>query len=144
MHTPSHTKVCKFFNFQLTFSQLILPLILEPAKVRIPLNTTGWKDWAWRCATQDGGSLAGCCQGKFSPGTCVYKGDRFKNTSILEVRTYYKPTETFQYTHFSSCHPPGVSKGFIKGEALRLLWTNSSETTFQTTPTRERLFRRSG
>ena len=35
-----------------------------------------------------------------------------------------------QYTHFSSCHPPGVSKGFIKGNALRLLRTNSSETTF--------------
>ena len=34
------------------------------------------------------------------------------------------------HTHFSSCHPSGVSKGFIKGEALRLLWTNSSETTF--------------
>ena len=26
MHTPSHTNVCKFFNFQLTFSQLILHL----------------------------------------------------------------------------------------------------------------------
>ena len=26
MHTPSHTKVCKFFNFQLTVSQLILHL----------------------------------------------------------------------------------------------------------------------
>ena len=26
-HTPSHTNVCKFFNFQLTFSQLILHLI---------------------------------------------------------------------------------------------------------------------
>ena len=62
--------------------------------------------------------------------TCVYKGDRFNSTSILDVRTHYKPTETFQYTHFSSCHPPGVSKGFIKGEALRLLRTNSSETTF--------------
>ena len=46
------------------------------------------------------------------------------------MRTHYKPTETFQYTHFSSCHPPGVSKGFIKGEALRLLRTNFSETTF--------------
>ena len=55
--------------------------------------------------------------------TCVYKGDRCKDTSILDVRTHYKPTETFQYTHFSSCHPPGVSKGFIKGEALRLLRT---------------------
>ena len=26
-------------------------------------------------------------------------------------------TETFQYTNFHSCHPPGVTKGFIKGEA---------------------------
>ena len=26
MHTPSHTNVCKFFNFRLTFSQLIFHL----------------------------------------------------------------------------------------------------------------------
>ena len=36
-------------------------------------------------------------------------------------------TETFQYTHYTSCHPPGVKRGFIKGEAIRLLGTNSSE-----------------
>ena len=63
--------------------------------------------------------------------TCVYKGDRFRDTSILDVRTHYKPTETFQYTYFTSCHPPGVNKGFIKGEALRLLRTNSSRKTFE-------------
>ena len=63
--------------------------------------------------------------------TCVYKGDRFRDTSILDVRTHYKPTETFQYTYFTSCHPPGVSKGFIKGEALRLLRTNSSRKSFE-------------
>ena len=40
------------------------------------------------------------------------------------------PTETFQYTHFESCHPPGVRKGFVKGEALRLLRTNSSKAKF--------------
>ena len=50
--------------------------------------------------------------------TCIYKGERFKKESILDVRTHFKPTETFQYTYFSSCHPPGVKKGFIKGEAL--------------------------
>ena len=54
----------------------------------------------------------------------------FKNESILHIRTHYKPTETFQYTHFTSSHPPGVKKGFIKGEALRRLRTNSSETAF--------------
>lgn len=47
--------------------------------------------------------------------TCIYNGDRFKKHSILDVRTHFKPTETFQYTHFDSCHPPGVRKGFIKG-----------------------------
>ena len=47
------------------------------------------------------------------------------------MRTHFKPTETFQYTHYSSCHPPGVKKGFIKGEALRLLRTNSSKTIFE-------------
>ena len=63
--------------------------------------------------------------------TRVYKGERFKKENILDVRSHFKPTETFQYTHYSSCHPPGVSKGFIKGEALRLLRTNSSKTTFE-------------
>ena len=63
--------------------------------------------------------------------TKVYKGVRFNKDSILDVQTHFKPTETFQYTNFYSCHPPGVTKGFIKGEALRLLRTNSSETTFE-------------
>ena len=47
------------------------------------------------------------------------------------MRTHFKPTETFQYTHFSSSHLPGVKKGFIKGEALRLLRTNSSKELFE-------------
>ena len=51
--------------------------------------------------------------------------------SILDIKTHFKPTETFQYTHFSSSHPPGVKKGFVKGKALRLLRTNSSKTTFE-------------
>ena len=65
--------------------------------------------------------------------TNVYKGERFKKAAVLDVCTHFKPTETFQYTHFSSCHPwpPGVKRGFIKGEALRLLRTNSSKTLFE-------------
>ena len=59
--------------------------------------------------------------------TSVYKGLRF-NT---DVKTHFKPTETFQYTEFTSCHPPRVKKGFIKGEALRLLCTNSSRFNFE-------------
>ena len=63
--------------------------------------------------------------------TVVFKGVRLKNESILDIKTHYKPTETFQYTHFNSCHPPGVKSGFIKGEAMRLPRTNSSKTTFE-------------
>ena len=63
--------------------------------------------------------------------TSVYKGLRFNTESILDVKTHFKPTETFQYTEFTSCHPPGVKKGFIKGEALRLLRTNSSRFNFE-------------
>ena len=63
--------------------------------------------------------------------TNVYKGLRFYTESILDVKTHFKPTETIQYTEFTSCHPPGVKKGFIKGEALRLLRTNSSRFNFE-------------
>ena len=63
--------------------------------------------------------------------TCVYKGERFNKESKLDVRTHFKPTETFQCTHFSSCHLQGVRKCFIKGEVLRLLRTNSSKTKFE-------------
>ena len=63
--------------------------------------------------------------------TIIYKGDRFRNGAILDIHTHYKPTETFQNTHFTSCHPPGIKRGFITGEALRLLGTNSSGTMFE-------------
>ena len=46
------------------------------------------------------------------------------------MRTHFKPRETFQYTHFDSCHLPGIRKGFIKGDFLRLLRTNSSKAKF--------------
>ena len=42
--------------------------------------------------------------------TSIYKGERFKKESILDVRTHFKSTETFQYTYFSSCHPQGLRK----------------------------------
>ena len=63
--------------------------------------------------------------------TAVYKGTRFKEKSILDAKTHFKQMETFLHTHFTSCHPPSVKKGFVKGEALRILRKNSSETTFE-------------
>jgi len=47
--------------------------------------------------------------------TVVFKGERLKKESIyLDIKTRYKRTATFQYTHFNSCHPPAVKNGFIK------------------------------
>ena len=63
--------------------------------------------------------------------TVVYKGTRFKEKSIVDVKTHFKRTETFQYTHFTSSHPPSVKKRFVEGEAVRILRTNSSKTTFE-------------
>ena len=63
--------------------------------------------------------------------TTVYKGERFEKEPILDMRTHYKPTETSQYTNYNNCHQAGVKKGFVKGEALRLLRTNSSKVGFK-------------
>ena len=46
--------------------------------------------------------------------TKVYKGDRFNKEAILDVRTHFKHTVTFQYTNFYLCHPPGVTKSLTK------------------------------
>ena len=62
--------------------------------------------------------------------TTIYKGEIFHNQGILDFRTHFKPTETFQYMHFSSCNPHRVRKGLIKGEFLRLLRSNPSAETF--------------
>ena len=37
------------------------------------------------------------------------------------VRTLPSNKPPFQYAHFTSYHPPWVNRGFIKGEAMRLL-----------------------
>ena len=62
--------------------------------------------------------------------TEVFKGPRLSSLTILDSQTHFKPTETFQYTHFSSCHPFNTKKGFIKGEALCPLRTNSVKENF--------------
>jgi len=57
--------------------------------------------------------------------TEVFKGPRLTTLKILDLQTHFKPTKTFQYTDFSSCHPFNTKKGFIKGEELRALRTYS-------------------
>ena len=68
---------------------------------------------------------------KLSRFTFIIIVIRFNKELILNVQRHYKPTETFQYANFYSRHPPGVKKVVIKGEALRLLRNNSSQTIFE-------------
>ena len=50
----------------------------------------------------------------------VFRGPRrFASNKILDVQTHFEATETLQYTHFSSCYPCSVKKGFVKGETPR-------------------------
>ena len=60
----------------------------------------------------------------------LYKGERFAKEGILEIKTCIKPTNTQQYIHNSSAHPPGTGQGIIKG-VLRHIRMNSNEATFQ-------------
>ena len=53
--------------------------------------------------------------------TTSFKGKRFYKDSIFDIRTHFKPTETFQYTHFSFCHAPGVKKDLSKAKPLGFL-----------------------
>ena len=63
--------------------------------------------------------------------TCTKGRGVYYKESLLDVWTHYKLTETFLYTNFYLCHLPRVTKGFIKGEALRLLRTNPFKPTFE-------------
>jgi len=61
-----------------------------------------------------------------------FKGPRLTTLKTRDLKTHLKPTETFQYTDFSSCHSFYTKKGFINGGALRLLRTNSVKENFET------------
>ena len=46
------------------------------------------------------------------------QGTRFNETGILDTKVYTKPTETYQYLHKTSSHPPHVFKALVYGETL--------------------------
>ena len=58
----------------------------------------------------------------------IFKGERFKTTSVLDIKTYIKPTKTFQYLERTSSHPQHVFKAFIKGEIIRYIRNTNCKT----------------
>ena len=57
--------------------------------------------------------------------TEVYKGDRFRQQGILDIKCFSKKTEKYQYLHRRSNHPQNCFKSFIKGEGIRILRNTS-------------------
>ena len=50
--------------------------------------------------------------------TQAYKGNIFQKSGPLDIKSFIKPTNTFQYLHRISAHSKSVFKGFIKGECI--------------------------
>ena len=51
----------------------------------------------------------------------LYKGQRFAEEQVLDMKTYFKPTNSFMYLQRNSCHSKHVFSGFIKGETIRYI-----------------------
>ena len=61
--------------------------------------------------------------------TTVYKGKSFNEYNKLDIKSFIKPTNNFQYLLRGSAHSQSVFRGFIKGECTRHLRnTNDPET----------------
>ena len=56
----------------------------------------------------------------------IFKGNRFKESGILDIKMYTKNCETFMYLMPTSTHPPSTFSGFIKGEFLRIIRNSSN------------------
>ena len=61
----------------------------------------------------------------------LYKGERLKNTPIIDIKCFSKPCDTFQYLSRDSSHPNAYFSGMIKGGAIRYIQNSSSETEYE-------------
>ena len=63
----------------------------------------------------------------------IYKGHRFRRSSILDTKLYIKPTNPQSFLHYHSCHPASTFSTIIKGELLRALRATSDVETYTIT-----------
>ena len=64
----------------------------------------------------------------------IFKGTGFEYINLLDIKTYQKQNNLYQYLHYSSEHPHSVFEGLISGECIR---TNTLECNFNTIITDE-------
>ena len=91
-----------------------------------------WKKFPFLLTSLTRSTLRSILLVKCHPNALFFSIQRYSKYLAFQhfSRTYFKPTKTFQYTHFSSCQSFITKKRFIKGEALRLLRTNSVKEIF--------------
>ena len=133
-------------SFQFNEINISKPMVSQWAQKQQCLSkTNNTKPREWKCYIDDLFSLQDCKRNQvehfikqantFHPtikytakiseneitflDTVVFKGERFIKESILDIKTHYKPTETFQYTLFTLCHPPGVKKRLYKFNLIK-------------------------
>lgn len=63
----------------------------------------------------------------------IYKGNGFPITNRLDIKTYQKVLNLYQYLHFTFNHPPKVFKAIIKGECTRFARTSSTKEMYDAT-----------
>ena len=60
----------------------------------------------------------------------IYKGPNFQTTQLLDLKTYQKPQNLYQYIEYTSEHPEHIYRSIILGECTRYLRTNTREETY--------------
>ena len=63
----------------------------------------------------------------------IYKGPDHHRNHKLDIKTYQKPQNLYQYLDFSSAHPKSVFKSLVLGECIRFARTNTRHETFVAT-----------
>ena len=63
----------------------------------------------------------------------IYKGPDHHRNHKLDIKTYQKPQNLYQYLDFSSAHPKSVFKSLVLGECIRFARTNTRHETFMAT-----------
>ena len=59
--------------------------------------------------------------------TTIYKGDHWYNNSTLEIKTFQKSQNLYQYLHYSSRLPKATNKGIIISDTSEPTPPNATE-----------------
>ena len=63
----------------------------------------------------------------------IYKGPDFHQTHRLDLKTFQKPQDLYQYLDFTSAHPQHVYRSIVLGECARYLRSNTRKDTYLAT-----------